>query len=136
MALLYVARPAHNGFEDRELIMALLYVARSAHNGFEDRELVMALPCVARSAHMGSEDREPRMVELFTGSNCFDIGMLPEQAGVGPDGFPEPIVPPMRQLATDVPIQPSLLGNLCLQQLNLWMGNSLEGSPCANSLPR
>lgn len=57
-----------------------------------------------------------------------ETGLLPEQAGVGLDGFPEPVVPPMRQLASDVPIQPALLGNLCLQQLNLWIGSSLEGS--------
>jgi hypothetical protein len=51
------------------------------------------------------------------------------QAKVGPDGFPEPLATPMLQLAEDVPLRPALLGNLQLQQLNLWMGNAPEGMP-------
>ncbi len=35
----------------------------------------------------------------------------------------------MVQLAEDVPLRPALLGNLQLQQLNMWMGNAPEGVP-------
>ena len=36
--------------------------------------------------------------------------------------------PPTKALLDDVPVNPRLMGNLVLQQVNLWLGKSKEGS--------
>lgn len=36
--------------------------------------------------------------------------------------------PPTQALSDDVPITPRLMGNLVLQQVNIWLGKSREGS--------
>ncbi|ELR13519.1 uncharacterized protein ACA1_247230 [Acanthamoeba castellanii str. Neff] len=45
-----------------------------------------------------------------------------------PDGRPEIIAPPLTLLADDFPLRPALMGHLVPASLNLWMGNSREGS--------
>ncbi len=45
-----------------------------------------------------------------------------------PDGRPEIISPPLTLLADDFPLRPALMGHLVPASLNLWMGNSREGS--------
>ena len=50
--------------------------------------------------------------------------MTTQPVAPGPDGHPELMAPPTLNLATDFPLQPSLLGNLVPQQINVWMGNS------------
>ncbi|GAO52720.1 Clavaminate synthase-like protein [Saitoella complicata NRRL Y-17804] len=44
------------------------------------------------------------------------------------DGEPSVLPPPMDHLATDFPLHPKITGNLVLQQTNLWIGNSSEGT--------
>ena len=43
---------------------------------------------------------------------------------VAEEAFPEPI----RSLLRDVPLRPQIMGNLVLQQMNLWLGKSKEGA--------
>lgn len=50
-----------------------------------------------------------------------------EQAEIGPEGRPELFAPPVAQLTSDFPQQPSLLGNLVPHQINLWMGAAPSG---------
>lgn len=53
------------------------------------------------------------------------------QVGIGSDGQPELFAPPVAQLASDFPLQPTLLGNLVPHQVNLWMGAAPSGeTPC------
>lgn len=51
---------------------------------------------------------------------------------------PTVLPPPMDALASDYPQVPRLMGNLFLQQVNLWLGKSKDGSTSglvsANSL--
>ena len=41
------------------------------------------------------------------------------------EGRPELISPPIEQLKSDLPIIPSLFGNLIVSNINLWFGNSV-----------
>lgn len=51
----------------------------------------------------------------------------PEQP-LGPHGIPDVMVSPTLDLCKDFPVRLSLAGNLIPQQINLWMGNSKNGS--------
>ncbi|KAG9043358.1 hypothetical protein FS837_009701 [Tulasnella sp. UAMH 9824] len=44
------------------------------------------------------------------------------------DDVPETFPPPTNALKDDFPLVPTLMGNLVLQQVNLWVGKSKEGS--------
>jgi hypothetical protein len=50
------------------------------------------------------------------------------QVAVGEDGHPEVYGPPIQELAGDLPLRPSLLGNLVPQQINLWAGCAPDGA--------
>ncbi|KAI8109604.1 hypothetical protein M9434_000886 [Picochlorum sp. BPE23] len=50
------------------------------------------------------------------------------QQPLGPHGFPDVMVSPTLDLLKDFPVRLSLAGNLIPQQINLWMGNSKDGS--------
>ena len=54
--------------------------------------------------------------------------MTTQDVRPGPDGHPEVMAPPTSNLASDFPLQPSVLGNLVPQQVNIWMGSAPEGS--------
>ena len=49
------------------------------------------------------------------------------QADINIDEQPELYAPPLAQLLSDFPLQPSLLGNLVPHQINLWMGCAPNG---------
>ena len=51
----------------------------------------------------------------------------PEQP-IGPNGFPDVMVPPVLLLESDIPSRMSWAGNLVPQQINMWMGNSVHGT--------
>ncbi|BDA43071.1 probable bifunctional peptidase and (3S)-lysyl hydroxylase Jmjd7 at N-terminal half [Coccomyxa sp. Obi] len=51
-----------------------------------------------------------------------------QEVDIGQDGQPELYAPPVAQLASDFPVQPSLLGNLVPHQINLWMGCAPNGA--------
>lgn len=47
------------------------------------------------------------------------------------DGYPECLGPPLDNLASDFPLQPSLTGHLLPQQVNMWMGLAKNGELAA-----
>ncbi len=51
----------------------------------------------------------------------------PEQP-IGPNGFPDVMAPPLLHLSSDLPVRLSWAGNLVPQQINMWMGTSVNGT--------
>lgn len=82
------------------------------------------------TASSSSSSSESKLASSFgSGSEELDTDIDPE--GLSQDYYPPPIDPvlprPTDALADDFPLQPDLMGNLVLQQTNLWLGNSTNG---------
>lgn len=69
-----------------------------------------------------------RFLELMINDNDEMHYLTTQDVPTNSDGKPDLMSPLMKELKTDFPLRPKLMGNLVPQNINLWMGNAANGA--------
>jgi hypothetical protein len=68
-----------------------------------------------------------RFIEMISGGDEKHY-LTTQDVQANSDGRPELISPLMKSLSNDFPLRPLLMGNLVPQNINMWLGNSKDGT--------